>query len=44
MRDAGVIISPVKGTFYEWVRSLDFADQHLNPEIWTASRPASIYL
>lgn len=44
MRDAGVIISTVKGTFYEWVRSLDFADQHLDPEIWAGSRPDSIHL
>jgi len=44
MRDAGVIISTVKGTFYEWVRSLDFADAHLDPEIWTAPRPDSIHL
>lgn len=44
MRDAGVVISTVKGTFYEWVRSLDFADQHLESEIWTAPRPDSIFL
>jgi len=44
MRDAGVIISTVKGTFYEWVRSLDFADAHLDPETWTAPRPDSIHL
>lgn len=44
MRDAGVVVSTVKGTFYEWVRSLDFADQHLDPEIWTGPRPDAIHL
>ncbi len=44
MRDAGVVISTVKGTFYEWVRSLHFADEHLDPEIWTGERPDGIRL
>ena len=44
MRDAGVVVSTVKGTFYEWVRSLDFADQHLDPEIWTGPRPDGVHL
>ena len=44
MRDAGVVVSTVKGTFYEWVRSLDFADRHLDPEIWTGPRPDGIHL
>lgn len=44
MRDAGVVVSTVKGTFYEWVRSLDFADQHLDAETWTSPRPDGIHL
>lgn len=44
MRDAGVVISTVKGTFYEWVRSLDFADEHLDAAIWTGERPDGVYL
>ena len=44
MRDAGVVVSTVKGTFYEWVRSLDFADAHLAPAIWTGPRPDGIHL
>lgn len=44
MRDAGVIVSTVKGTFYEWVRSLAFADEHVDPQIWTGPRPDSIHL
>jgi nicotinamidase-related amidase len=44
MRDAGVIVSTVKGTFYEWVRTLDFAEQRLDPEIWTGPRPDGIHL
>ena len=44
MQDAGVIVSTVKGTFYEWVRSLDFADRHLEPEIWTGPRLDGIHL
>lgn len=44
MRDAGVVVSTVKGTFYEWVRSLDFADRHLDPEIWSGPRLDGIHL
>lgn len=44
MRDAGAVISTVKGTFYEWVRSLHFADQHVGSEIWAAPIPDNIYL
>ena len=44
MRDAGVVISTVKGTFYEWVRTLHFADEHLDPEIWSDDRPDGISL
>ncbi len=44
MRDAGAIISTVKGTFYEWIRTLDFADEHLDPETWTGPRPDGVYL
>jgi len=44
MRDAAVVISTVKGTFYEWVRTLPFADEHLGPEIWSGDRPDGISL
>ncbi len=44
MRDAGVVISTVKGTFYEWVRTLHFADEHLDSEIWSGDRPNGISL
>jgi len=44
MRDGGVAISTVKGTFYEWVRSLHFADENLDPEIWSGERPDGISL
>lgn len=44
MRDAGIVISSAKGTFYEWVRSLPFADEHLDPKIWSSDRPDSIFL
>lgn len=44
MRDAGAVISTVKGTFYEWVRTLHFADEHLDPEIWSGDRPDGILL
>ncbi len=44
MRDAGTVISTVKGTFYEWVRTLHFADEHLDPEIWSGGRPNGISL
>ena len=44
MRDAGAVISTVKGTFYEWVRTLHFADEHLDPEIWSGDRPEGVSL
>jgi nicotinamidase-related amidase len=44
MRDAGAVISTVKGTFYEWVRTLHFADEHLDSEIWSGDRPDGISL
>lgn len=44
IRDSGVVISTVKGTFYEWVRSLDFADRHLDPEIWSGPRADGVSL
>lgn len=44
MADAGAVISTVKGTFYEWVRTLHFADQHLGSEIWSGDRPDGISL
>jgi len=42
--DAGAVISTVKGTFYEWVRTLHFADEHLDPEICSGDRPDGIEL
>ena len=44
MRDSGAIISTVKGTFYEWVRTLHFADEHLDSEIWSGDRPDGVLL
>lgn len=44
MRDAGVVISTVKSTFYEWVRSLPFAETNLDPLIWTGERPDGVSL
>jgi nicotinamidase-related amidase len=44
MRDAGAVISTVKGTFYEWVRTLHFADEHLDSEIWSGDRPEGVSL
>ncbi len=44
MRDAGTVVSTVKGTFYEWVRTLRFVDEHLDPEIWSGERPDGISL
>lgn len=44
MRAAGVVISTVKGTFYEWVRTLHFADEHLDQDIWSGDRPDGISL
>ncbi len=44
IRDAGAVISTVKGTFYEWVRALHFADEHLDQEIWSGDRPEGVSL
>ena len=44
MQNAGVIISTVKGTFYEWTRTLDFAMANLDAEIWEIEQPEGIYL
>jgi len=44
MRDAGAVISTVKGTFYEWVRTLQFADEHLDSEIWSGDHAEGISL
>jgi nicotinamidase-related amidase len=44
IRDAGAVISTVKGTFYEWVRTLHFADEHLDSEIWSGDRPDGVLL
>lgn len=44
MRDAGTVISTVKGTFYEWVRTLHFADEYLDAKVWSGERPDGILL
>jgi len=44
MRNAGVIISTVKGTFYEWTRSVPFAMENFDLEMWTEEQPKGIYL
>lgn len=44
MQNAGVIISTVKGTFYEWIRKVDFAGADFDPDIWDREHPEGIYL
>ena len=44
MQNAGVIISTVKGTFYEWIRTVDFAMANLDIEMWETEQPEGIYL
>jgi len=44
MRDAGVIISTVKGTFYEWVRGLKFTDEHLGGSPLIGDAPDGVRL
>jgi len=44
MQNAGVIISTVKGTFYEWTRTLDFAMANFDDEMWEEELPEGIYL
>jgi nicotinamidase-related amidase len=44
MQNAGAIISTVKGTFYEWIRKVDFAGANFDAEIWDSEQPEGIYL
>lgn len=44
MRDAGVIVSTVKGTYYEWVRTLAFMDEHLDDSPLLTDAPSGVYL
>jgi nicotinamidase-related amidase len=44
MQNAGVIISTVKGTFYEWVRTVDFSEKRLDKRLWEPPQPNGIYL
>ena len=45
MRDAGVIISTVKGTFYEWIRTVDFLKEKFYAEMQDNTEPLKgIYL
>lgn len=44
MRDAGAIISTVKGTFYEWTRTVDFSTESIDRNLWETTQPKGIYL
>ena len=44
MQNAGVIISTVKGTFYEWTRTVDFAVVNFEAEMWENELPEGVYL
>lgn len=44
MRDAGVVISTVKGTFYEWSRTLAFMDEHLDASRLISDAPDGVHL
>ena len=43
MRNAGVIISSVKGTFYEWQRTVQCGNRIFG-DIYTTAQPVGIYL
>lgn len=43
MQNAGVIISTVKSTFYEWTRTVDFLKANF-PDAWESEHPEGIYL
>ena len=43
MRNAGVIISSVKGTFYEWQRNVQSGNRTFG-DIYTSTQPKGIYL
>jgi len=44
MQNAGVIISTVKGTFYEWTRTVDFAMANFDAEIYESAPPKGVYI
>jgi len=44
MQNAGVIISTVKGTFYEWTRTLDFAMANFDADLYESEPPKGVYL
>ena len=44
MQNAGVVISTVKGTFYEWIRNLDVASAKLEDSLWENAPAPGIYL
>ncbi len=44
MQNAGVIISTVKGTFYEWTRTVDFAVANFDAEMWETKQLEGIFL
>ena len=44
MENAGVLISTVKGTFYEWTRTVDFLKANFYTEVWETETPEGVYL
>ena len=44
MQNAGVIISTVKGTCYEWTRTVDFLKANFYAEMWVTEPPEGVYL
>jgi len=44
MQNAGVIISTVKGTFYEWTRTVDFAMANFDVEMFEYEPPKGVYI
>jgi nicotinamidase-related amidase len=44
MQNAGVIISTVKGTCYEWTRTIDLLKEKFYDEMWENEPPEGVYL
>jgi len=44
MQNAGVIISTVKGTFYEWTRTVDFLKTSFYTEMCETAQPEGVYI
>ena len=44
MQNAGVIISTVKGTCYEWTRTVDLLKEKFYAEMWENEPPEGVYL